>query len=354
MLGLKGYGAADYYLLGLYKDPGLAARFMTNAQYNEARRRLNKPVQGIIEFNKWVFAKYCDSVGIPTPHCYGIFNREFGFSEHQARLRSFDDLCELLRSLEKPIVVKPLAGDRGEGVRVFEEIDTVRQILVGANRTKTTFRQLHDALTGKGSAWLIQEKVEQHPILKRLHASSVNTARIITLRGNSGDIVILTAALRIGVGGAEVDNTTGGGIAAEIDLPSGVCRAAMSRSSIRPIARHPDSGHRIDGLALPCWESVKETTVRAHQLLPFARSLGWDVAFGPDGPVVLEVNGSWYYNRVQMTGQSLWETEFGRVLGLSDRRKQPLQPSRPRQTCYPVGSGRISPPQDIGGSRRSP
>jgi len=330
VLGLKGYGAADYYLLGLYKDPGLAARFMTNAQYNEARRRLNKPVQGIIEFNKWIFAKYCESLGIPTPHCYGVFNREFGFTEDQASLRSFEDLCALLCSVGKPIVVKPLAGNRGDGVRVFKEIDRGQQILVGANRSKTTFRQLHEALAGKGDAWLVQEKVEQHPVLSELHASSVNTARIITLRGESGDIVILTAALRIGVGGAEVDNTTGGGIAAEIDLASGICRAAKSRSSIRPIVTHPDTGHQIEGLALPCWAGVKETTLKAHQFLPFARSLGWDVAFGPSGPVILEVNGSWYYNRVQMTGQSLWETEFGRSLaGHGARRRQRPQLLRP-------------------------
>jgi hypothetical protein len=329
LLGLKGYGAADYYLLGLYKDPGLARRFMTNAQYNEARRRLNRPVQGIIEFNKWIFAKYCESLGIPTPHCFGVFHSEFGFTEQQASLRSFEDLCGLLSSIRRPFVVKPLAGDRGEGVRVFEAIDTAQQVLIGANRSKTSFQQFHESLAGKGGAWLFQEKVEQHPLLSELHASSANTARIITLRSDSGDIVILTAALRIGVGGAEVDNTTGGGIAAEIELASGVCRAALSRSSIRPIASHPDSGRRIEGLALPYWDSVKQTTLRAHRFLPFARSLGWDVAFGLYGPVILEVNGSWYYNRVQMTGQSLWETEFGRCLaGPAGRRGQRLQPLR--------------------------
>lgn len=327
LLGLKGYGAADYYLLGLYKDPGHATRFMTNAQYNEARRRLNKPVQGIIEFNKWIFARYCESLDIPTPHCYGVFHREFGFTEQQASLRSFEDLCALLRSLPGPFVVKPLAGNRGEGVRVFEGNDRARQILIGAGRSKTTYQQLHESLSGKAEAWLFQEKVEQHPVLGALHASSVNSARIITLRSDSGDSVILTAALRIGVGGAEVDNTTGGGIAAEIDLASGVCQAALSRSSIRPIASHPDSGGRIEGLALPYWDSVKQTTLRAHRFLPFARSLGWDVAFGREGPVILEVNGSWYYNRVQMTGQSLWETEFGKCLsGQSGRRGQRLQP----------------------------
>src|SRR5262245_53523491 len=81
LLSLKGYSAADYYLLGFYKGTGGATRFMTQRQYNEVRRRLNKQVCGIIEFNKWVFGKYCQSVGVPTPHCYGIFDKEIGFSE---------------------------------------------------------------------------------------------------------------------------------------------------------------------------------------------------------------------------------------------------------------------------------
>lgn len=327
LLGLKGYGAADYYLLGLYKNPRLATRFMTNAQYNVARRRLNKPVQGIVEFNKWIFAKYCDALDIPTPHCYGVFHREFGFTERQASLRSFADLSALLGSIPGAFVVKPLAGNRGDGVRVFERIESDQQMLTGANGSTITFQQLHDVLAAKADAWLLQEKVEQHPVLRALHASSVNSARIITLRSDSDDIAILAAALRIGIGGTEVDNTTGGGIAAEIELTNGICRPARSRSSIRPITNHPDSGCRIDGLALPYWEAVKEATLRAHRFLPFARSFGWDVAFGRHGPVILEVNGSWYYNRVQMTGQSLWETEFGKSLGeQAGRRRARLQP----------------------------
>src|SRR3546814_19205364 len=86
------------------------------------------------------------------------------------------------------------------------------------------------------------------------------TPVVRSLRGDDGDIVILAAALRIGVGAAEIDNTTGGGIAAEIDLSSGICRAARSRFSIREVPRHPDSGSRIEGLALPYWDQIG----RAH------------------------------------------------------------------------------------------
>lgn len=312
LLGLRGYSAADYYLLGLYKGVGDAKRFMTNGQYNDVRRQLNKQVCGIVEFNKWMFGKYCESVGIPTPRCYGVFNEDIGFTEDLRPLRGHDELWHFLVDIGGPVVIKPLAGDRGENVRVFDSVNPQAGTLTGANRVEISFDALYRELVSQPEPSLLQEKVQQHPVLAALHKSSVNTARIITLRNDDGDLTILAAALRIGLGSAEVDNTTLGGLAAHIDLASGICGAATSRSSIRPISRHPDTGIQIEGLAMPNWDLVRETALKAHRSLPFARSLGWDIAFGTTGPVVLEVNGSWYYNRVQMTGQSLWETAFGR------------------------------------------
>jgi hypothetical protein len=314
LLSLRGYSAADYYLLGLYKPGGRAKNFMTLRQYNDVRRKLNRPVVGIIEFNKWIFGKYCASVGISTPHCYGIFHRDIGFSERLGSLREAQQLWSLLVTIASPFVVKPLAGDRGESVRVFDRVDRDRRMLTGANGAQTAFEDLYRELISKEEPWLLQEKVQQHPILSELHGTSVNTARVITFRGDDGEVNVLAAALRIGIGSAEIDNTTEGGIAANIDLASGICGPATSRSSIRLLTRHPDTGRQIEGLRLPYWDNVKATALLAHQFLPFARSLGWDIAFGLDGPVILEVNGSWYYNRVQMTGQSLWDTAFGTSL----------------------------------------
>jgi hypothetical protein len=311
LLSLRGYSAADYYLLGLYKPGGRSKNFMTLQQYNDVRRKLNRPVVGIVEFNKWIFGKYCASVGISTPQCYGIFHRDIGFSESLGSLREAQQLWSLLVTIASPFVVKPLAGDRGESVRVFDRIDRDRRMLTGANGALTAFDDLYRELISKEEPWLLQEKVQQHPILSELHGTSVNTARVITFRADDGEVNVLAAALRIGIGSAEIDNTTEGGIAANIDLASGICGPATSRSSIRPLTRHPDTGRQIEGLHLPYWDDVKATALLAHQFLPFARSLGWDIAFGLDGPVVLEVNGSWYYNRVQMTGQSLWNTAFG-------------------------------------------
>src|SRR3546814_9681317 len=72
---------------------------MTNGEYNRIRSRLNELACGIIEFNKWIFAKYCESLGIPTPHCYGVFHREYGFDESEKPLRDLPSLSGLLDSV---------------------------------------------------------------------------------------------------------------------------------------------------------------------------------------------------------------------------------------------------------------
>ena len=218
---------------------------MTKSEYDDVRRKLNKQVCGIIEFNKWVFGKYCEATGVPTPHCYGVFHKEMGFTEDLRPLRSQDDLWRLLERLGGAIVIKPVAGDRGENVRVFETIDRPGRRLIGANGKAITLGDFFGTLIAQEEPWLIQQKVQQHHVLAALHSSSVNTARLITLRTDDGDVTLLGAALRIGVGAAEADNTSTGGIASDIDLETGICRAATSRSSIRSIARHPDTGAQI-------------------------------------------------------------------------------------------------------------
>src|SRR3546814_20935616 len=97
----------------------------------------------------WIFPKYCNSLGIPTPICYGVFHREYGFDESEKPLRDLPSLSGLLDSVGGAIVVKPLAGDRGDNVRVFDGIDPARQVGVATDGTACSHRQLHDMLARK-------------------------------------------------------------------------------------------------------------------------------------------------------------------------------------------------------------
>ena len=312
LLGLRGYSASDYYVLGLYRDPSQARNFMNRGQFDKVRRQWNPPAQGIFEFNKWIFGHYCASAGIPVPKSFGLFHPRIGIAADGRPLRDLDDLRGVMTAANGSLAIKPVAGSHGDHVMIIEHFDPPSDLVTRASGRQMTCAALHQILTEKPFPWILQERVRQHPQLHELHPSSLNTCRIITLLNGTGKAQVLGAVLRMGTGSGEVDNTTSGGIAAPVDLDSGVCGAAASEATIRRVARHPDSGRPIEGFVVPSWLAMKAAASTAHERLPFARSLGWDVALGKEGPVILEVNGTWYQNHVQMTGRSLWQTAFGK------------------------------------------
>src|SRR3546814_9399361 len=53
-------------------------------------------------------------------------------------------------------------------------------------------------LAAKPFAWVVQQKVRQHPALHDLHPSSLNTCRITTLLSGQAKVDILGPVLRIG------------------------------------------------------------------------------------------------------------------------------------------------------------
>lgn len=149
----------------------------------------------------------------------------------------------------------------------------------------------------------------------------MNTVRLVTLCRDDGTPEVLAAVLRIGTGEAEIDNTSGGGIVASVQLGSGRCGPAMSRYRVSEHAVHPQTGERIYGFQLPHWAQVTTEALRAHRLVPFPRTLGWDVAIESRGPVILEVNSDYYYNHLQLDGGA---AAVGRLreIGLADPRRR--------------------------------
>ena len=94
----------------------------------------------------------------------------------------------------------------------------------------------------------------------------------------------------MGVDKAVVDNTSAGGIAARIDVRTGVLSAAIDEDPEREVfSKHPTTGAPIEGVVLPMWDDVLATAVRASEAFPYFRLLALDISFGADGPVVIEL-----------------------------------------------------------------
>ena len=305
VLRARGYSPDDYYTLRLYERPaGSADGLLRRREFSRLRYRLNPKHAEVVPFNKWVSSLYLETLGVRVPACHGMYHRNRGILRNGQRLSSAADLALLLARMPGGLVIKPIDGSHGRDVIVIVAYDAAHGRLHRADGSELALDQLVAKLDESAEGWVVQERIVQHPTLAALHPQSVNTARLVTLCSDDGVPAVIAGVLRIGTGDSEVDNTTGGGIVANVDLATGRCGPAISRYRVAEHAVHPQSGEQVAGFELPFWAQVTSEVIRAHRLLPFPRTLGWDVAIEDRGPVILEVNSDYYYNHLQLDGGS--------------------------------------------------
>jgi len=142
--------------------------------------------------------------------------------------------------------------------------------------------------------YVLEAVVEQHPVLKEIYPHSVNTLRIITYLTRDGMPKIIGTRIRMGRKGNLVDNISQGGIHAAVDMETG--RIAHGLSIISgvesSITNHPDSGVEFTGVEIPYWQSILDLCRDAAKATPFQRFVGWDIAVGSAGPVLIEGNST--------------------------------------------------------------
>jgi hypothetical protein len=65
--------------------------------------------------------------------------------------------------------------------------------------------------------------------------------------------------------------------------------------------KHPNSGERIEGFALPSWKDAVNLAIAAHESFPRIAFVGWDVAFTENGPTLIEGNAGFGSTSPQVT-----------------------------------------------------
>lgn len=186
------------------------------------------------------------------------------------------DFEKFMSGLET-VVAKPTDEACGRGVEKINKSDY--------ESTAAMYKHLTE--TGR---FLVEECIVQHPVLSGIYPYSVNTLRIVSLTSDDGTPNILYAFIRIGNGGRVVDNINAGGMAAPIDLDTGVINNVAFDKDSRYYDTHPQTGSPIVGVKIPMWDEAKELVLKAAKMIPQLRYVGWDVAITPDKPVFVEGN----------------------------------------------------------------
>ena len=187
------------------------------------------------------------------------------------------------------IIAKHPVGREGKGVFRYDTAE------------HADIDQLRDELIGRGER-LIEEPIAQHPYLAEYCAGTVNTTRVATFFDGT-TVHVLMAAQKFGRG-AVSDQFTWGGFFTMIDENGKSFGPGHTGKHVSKYLTHPDSGKSIVDYQVPLWDEVVDLVTRAAREVPTVPYVGWDVAVGPEGPVLIE--GNWtpglYETRVSATG----------------------------------------------------
>jgi hypothetical protein len=233
--------------------------------------------------DKFVFGQYATSLGYPVPKTIALLHSDRIEWMPDRREESLDCLWKDTLSLDA--FCKPIRG--GKGQEIF-------RLTAWGGRVKMNGNEISpSALTAFHYPLIVQERLSQHALLSQLNSSSVNTVRLLTFRDGE-EIVAPCAGLRFGVGNTVVDNWDMGGLVAGVCIESGAINTpAYSKSGGGGRTTHPLTGMPLTSLRLPDWTDAVDLSRRLHRDLPGIHSVGWDIAFTTDGPVILEGNAGW-------------------------------------------------------------
>jgi hypothetical protein len=300
--------------VGLYFPPDVVGRF----------QRAANPPEHMMMLEKHETARHLAARGLAVVQDLLIIKHDRIYDGDDQPVSPSAALAML--AAHEMVFVKPLIGGTGDNARVISP-------------AFLDLEALH-ALDG----YVVQPVVQNHPVLAAFHAASLNTVRFDTL-ATSTDVIINGAALKFGTGGCSVDNWAKGGIAIGVDLatgrlnPWGVTKQKGSKAQRTVYHQHPDSGLPFDGVIMPYWEQAKELAKTAADALRPHVTLGWDIAFTPDGPIAIEANETGDFFLLQEACGGLAETALCvEALGHARGRGAPTVPSTElRPATHPHG-----------------
>lgn len=146
------------------------------------------------------------------------------------------------------------------------------------------------------SGFLFQETVNQNKELNRLNPSCLNTIRMDSFTDNDG-IHLISAYIRMSIKNKYIDNISSGGCQVGIDLESGRLLkygyAPIRTNGVKVYTEHPLTGVVFEGFEIPFFDEAKKTVIEAASYLPGLRIVGWDVAIGETGPILIEGNSDY-------------------------------------------------------------
>ncbi|MDM4765439.1 sugar-transfer associated ATP-grasp domain-containing protein [Pelomonas sp. SE-A7] len=246
--------------------------------------------------DKLLLTQRLSQAGVPQPrlHCTYLASTDPG--NGCPRHGSAAELADWLRQNRSfPLFLKPVHGGFGRGAALIEGyVPEADQLLLDGGRRVSVGEFVASLLNLAGQGLLIQECMAGVSCFEALLSGRLSTLRVMTLDEGQGPR-IFRAIWKLPRAHNIVDNFesgTLGNLLAAVDLDTGRVKRVIQGFGLglRELDRHPDSGLSVEGLTIPDWGAVCDTTLQAARLLPGLRFQHWDVALAAQGPTPIEVN----------------------------------------------------------------
>jgi len=144
------------------------------------------------------------------------------------------------------------------------------------------------------SSYLFQDTIQQHPELEILNPSCVNTIRLDTFIDQHGKPEIVSAYLRMSINNLHVDNISSGGCCVGVELSTGKLKkfgyTSYTKAGGKIMIEHPITKISFEDFTIPSFHQAKELLLKVAVIVPSLRLIGWDIAIGNNGPVLIEGN----------------------------------------------------------------
>jgi len=295
----------EAYRLGLL-DPALGTKelscYVSRKKLTKLQRALNPVSWEPLLKNKGIFNRYCVAHGIAVPKLFALFFRATpgwicnGFSP--ATRREWIDVLQT--ELPNKFIIKPAQGSLGCGVRAFN-----RQGAAFADSAGSIYSasDLYDIMRADArfDSFVIEKTLANHPDIDNLTSNTrLQTLRMVTICDADNRCRVIAAHLKIIAGFGVTDNFANGlsgNMSSSVDLVRGVLKPAKGArpdgSGMHCFNEHPHTGRVFSDFTLPYWdEACTLAETAARHFVPI-RTVGWDVALTPEGPVILEGNFWW-------------------------------------------------------------
>ena len=258
------------------------------------RRREVDPID-----DKLTFYELCKTRGIPTPEVLAAFAPTNKLMDFRSGLPPQHDLFVKARTGHSGLSVERFRWDRAlfqsnRGCRLrTEDLDGYL-----ANRARTENLTL-----------IVQPVLSNHPDLCLGSNEALATARLVTGRSISGEVTPIFSYILFGLSG---EITAHSNCVTLIDVVNGRLLSTPPQNS--PVYQYRQFGSN-DACILPDWDAALRHVKAAHNACFNFVFVGWDVAFTPNGPMILEGNTNWSPGTYQtLSGKPLGLTKFADVL----------------------------------------